>query len=178
MEEKLKDHMDKKTPVLPPFYSRYVKLVSAVSLPLALQESGAVIQDYASSWTEETANYRYAPEKWTAREVLIHMIDAERVFAYRAMRFSRGDQTELPGFDENNYATQYDADPRDVTAILHEMRSLRESTIAMFSGFSSEMMETTGTASTVQVSVRSIGEIIVGHEMHHLKVLKEKYFPN
>lgn len=170
--------MENKSPVLPPFYSRYVKLVSAVSMPLALQESGAVIQEYAGNWTKETGDYRYGPEKWTAREVLLHMIDAERVFAYRALRFSRGDQTDLPGFDENQYGSQYAQDPRDVPAILHEMRTLRESTIAMFSGFTPEIMERTGTASTVRVSVRSIGEIIVGHEKHHLKVLKEKYFPN
>ena len=170
--------MDNKAPVLPPFYSRYIKLVSAVSLPLALQESGLIVQEYAGHWTEEQVHYRYAPEKWTAREVLIHMIDAERVFAYRALRFGRGDQTKLPGFEENRYAAQYTRDTRGVNEILHEMRLVRESSIALFSSFSPEIMERQGEASTIQLSVRSIGEIIVGHEKHHMKVLREKYFPN
>ncbi len=162
---------------LPPFYSRYVNLVSAVSLPGALLESGLVLQKFAGSWTAQEAEFRYADGKWSPREILLHLIDAERVFAYRALRFSRADQTVLPGFDENEYALQYVNDTRKVNEIITEMQLLRESTAAMFSSFTPEIMERQGEASGVQLTVRTLGEIIVGHEKHHLNVLKEKYFP-
>ena len=162
---------------LPPFYSRYVNLVSAVSLPGVLLESGLVMQQYAGNWTSEEAEFRYAEGKWSPREILLHLLDAERVFAYRALRFSRADQTILPGFDENEYALQYVKDTRQVSDIITEMQLLRESTAAMFSAFSPEVMERQGEASGVQLTVRTLGEIIVGHEKHHLKVLQEKYFP-
>jgi hypothetical protein len=170
--------MDKNAPLLPPFYSRYVHLVSAVSLPQGLLESGLVLHKYASNWTDEEAEFRYAECKWSAREVLLHLLDAERVFAYRALRFSRADQTVLPGYEENDYAEQYVNDTRKAGDIISEMRLLRESTAAMFAGFTPEIMERQGEASGVQLTVRTLGEIIIGHEKHHLKVLKEKYFPN
>ena len=164
-------------PVLPPFYARYVDLVSDLSLTIMLQTNGAAMREWAASWSEEQAAFRYAPGKWSAREVLIHLNDSERIFSYRALRFARRDHTPLPGFDENNYAQSYPKDHRPLEHIIREMKSIRESTICLFESFDDEALNRRGEASGVSMTVRTIGEIIAGHEMHHKKVLEEKYFP-
>ncbi len=168
--------MKKSHPVLPHFYSRYVDLVSDINLPLMLEENGRLMRELVGSWTPEEADYRYAPEKWSAKEVIMHLLDSERIFSYRALRFARKDHTPLPGFDENNYAQFYRNDSRTIEMLVAEMKSVRDSTIALFKSFDNDALNRKGEASGVSMSVRTIGEIIAGHEMHHKKVLEEKYF--
>ena len=142
-----------------------------------MRENGRKMHETVNSWTDEQCRHRYAPGKWSAIEVIMHLIDSERIFSYRALRFARGDTNSLPGFDENLYADRYRDDIRTKDMIVHEMKIVRESTICLFESFSTDMLDLRGIASETTMTVRSIGEMIVGHEIHHKKVLEEKYFP-
>ena len=163
---------------IPPFYRRYISLVDSKLLVHLFKENGEKMFRYAGSWTGEMAEYRYAPGKWSAREVIQHLIDSERIFAYRALRFSRQDQTELPGFDENAYTVTYEEDTRSFEQVLEEMKAVRLATIKLYESFTPLHLKRTGTASGVEMSVRSIGQVIAGHELHHRNILMERYFPD
>lgn len=163
---------------IPPFYKRYIDLVDAQLLANTLKENGESMSAFVKTWTDNMVKYRYEDGKWTAREVIQHLIDSERVFAYRALRFARMDQSELPGFNENDYATVYEEDPRSFYEVIHEMEAVRGSTVALFESFSPLALKRTGRASGVDMSVRTIGEVIAGHELHHKNILIERYFPD
>ncbi len=120
-------------------------------------------------------DYRYAEGKWTIKDIIQHLIDAERVFAYRALRFSRKDQTPLPGFSEDDYASAVNADARHLNALLTELSIVRESTLALFRTFDNETMMQIGTASDRQISVRALGFVIIGHMKHHQQVFAQRY---
>ena len=121
------------------------------------------------------ADFRYEEGKWSIRELLCHIIDAERIFAYRALRFSRNDKTPLAGFEENDYAPQANAGGRSLNKIADEMKHLRTSTVDLFESFTPEMLARKGTASNNELSVIGLGFIIAGHETHHLHILKDRY---
>lgn len=161
---------------IPPFYKRYVKLIEETDLLQALRISGHRAQELIHSIPAAKQDFRYEEGKWSVREVLCHMIDAERVFAYRALCFARNDKTHLPGFDEQTYAPEANASQRDLKSIASEMSHLRASTIDLFSGFTPEMLSRKGTANNTEISVVSQGFIIAGHETHHIKILTERYF--
>lgn len=120
-------------------------------------------------------DYRYAEGKWTIKEIIQHIIDTERIFAYRALRISRNDITPLPGFDENDYASNTNANERHLQSLLTELSIVRQSTLALFKSFSEEQLKRIGIASNNEISVRAIGFIIIGHQKHHQKVYKERY---
>lgn len=120
-------------------------------------------------------DYRYAEGKWTIKEIIQHIIDTERVFAYRALRVSRNDKTPLPGFDENAFALNTDANSRHLQSLLTELSIVRQSTLALFKSFSEEQIKRIGIASNADISVRVIGFVIIGHLKHHQKVFKERY---
>lgn len=160
---------------IPSFYKGYVKLVEHSDVLQALRISGYRTLELIHSIPEVKSDYRYADGKWTIRQVLCHMLDAERIFAYRALRFARNDQTPLSGFDENAYAAYLNAEGRSLIQIGDEMQHLRTSTIDMFSGFSEEMMTRKGTANKNELSVVALGIIIAGHETHHCKIIRERY---
>lgn len=120
-------------------------------------------------------NYRYAEGKWTVKEVLQHIIDAERIFAYRALCFARKDATPLPGFEENDYAANSKADQRKWKDIVKEFEAVRRSTETLFGSFDDEQLDTAGTSSGKSNYVMAIGFIIAGHANHHIKVTKERY---
>lgn len=162
---------------IPPFYRRYMELVNGGILVDTLRENGKQMRQWVLTWTEDMAAYRYEDSKWSAREVIIHLMDAERVFAYRAMRFARKDKTALPGFDENAYAVEYSADRRLIPELVEEMGAVRQATITLYKSFSPLHLKRTGMASGVTMSVRSIGEVIAGHELHHKNILLDRYFP-
>lgn len=124
---------------------------------------------------EEKGLHRYAEGKWTIKEVLNHLQDVERVMAYRALRFSRNDKTDLPGFEENDYGPEANAHARTISQLADEMERLRRSTLDLFSSFSEEMMQRQGTANKKNVSVLALGYIIAGHEVHHFKLFNERY---
>jgi len=120
-------------------------------------------------------NYIYAPGKWTIKEVLVHIIDDERIYAYRALRFGRGDATPLPGFEQNDYVPYSKANDRTVKSIMKEYESVRKATLTLFRSFSEEDLQRKGTANNNVYSVRGLLYHLAGHELHHLNILKEKY---
>lgn len=121
------------------------------------------------------AGFRYADGKWSIREVVGHIADSERVFAYRALRFARADATALPGFDENAWMPLAGFDARPLSEVAAELRAVRESTLALFRGFDAAAWVRSGTAGGNTVSVRALAWITAGHERHHLRVLAERY---
>lgn len=160
---------------VPSFYKAYVEFVKDMGLPEALKFAGKVVQALVLSIPEQKATYRYAQGKWTIQELLNHMMDAERIFAYRALRFSRNDLTPLAAFDENAYATQANAQARSLHQFAREMQWLRETTIDLYTSFTPEMLRREGTASNQKISVLNLGYIIAGHDLHHRKILLERY---
>ena len=153
----------------------YVKLVKETDLLEAMRESGKVTLKLVRSIPEAKGEFRYQPKKWSIKELLCHMIDAERIFAYRALRFSRNDQTPLSGFEEKDYAPQSNAHNRSIESIANEMEHVRLSNIDLYSSFSDEMLLRTGKANNTEISVLNLGFIISGHETHHRNVLLERY---
>ena len=123
----------------------------------------------------EKHNYRYDSEKWTIKEIIQHLIDCERIFAYRALRFSRNDKTELPGFDQDSYVANSDANQRHLKDLLMEFSLVRHTTLALFKSFSDEVLLRNGVATGFNVSVRALGFIIVAHQEHHKKIFIERY---
>jgi uncharacterized damage-inducible protein DinB len=160
---------------VPHFYKNYVKQIEETDLIQALRISGHRTLELVHFIKEEKADYRYGDGKWSVRELLCHIIDAERIFAYRALRFARNDRTNLAPFEENDYAPQANASGRSLKKIADEMAHLRVSTIDMFDGFTPEMLTRKGSANGNELSVVVLGFIIAGHETHHRKILMERY---
>jgi uncharacterized damage-inducible protein DinB len=160
---------------VPHFFKKYVKLVDETDLIQALRISGHRMLELVHFIKEDKADYRYEEGKWTVRELLCHVIDAERIFAYRAMTFARNDKTLLPGFEESEYAPQANASGRSLKKIADEMAHLRVSTIDLFEGFTPTLLTRKGTANNNEFSVVALGFIIAGHETHHRKILMERY---
>ena len=127
------------------------------------------------SLTEEQLYLRYAPNKWTVKEVLVHIVDDERIYAYRAMCFGRNEKLALPGFDQDEYARYSDANDRDIDQIMIEYEAVRNATIALFDGFSDTALTRMGVADGNRATVRALGYHIAGHELHHVHLLKAKY---
>lgn len=162
-------------PSVPSFYLGYVSLVKDGDLFENLEQSAAKAQEVFARIPETKGDYAYAPGKWTIKEVFCHMLDTERIFAYRALRFARNDQTPLPGFEEKRYAPQANAHNRSVADLLDEMGRLRRTTIDLYRSFTLEMLERTGMANNTSLSVLNLGFIIPGHETHHRIVVEERY---
>ena len=120
-------------------------------------------------------DYRYAEGKWTIKDILQHIIDTERIFAYRALRIARNDKTELPGFDEDDYANAANGSSRSIQSLLTELAVVRQATLSLYQTLSEEELQRTGIASNNPASVRAIGFIIVGHQNHHQRVFQERY---
>lgn len=160
---------------VPQFYKNYVKQIEETDLLQALRLSGFRTQMLIHSIPAEKSDFRYAEGKWTVRELLCHIIDAERIFAYRALRFARNDKTNLHGFDENTYAPEANAGGRSLKKISDELTHLRASTVDLFEGFTEEMLLRKGTANNNEISVLALGFIIAGHEAHHRRILTERY---
>ena len=160
---------------VPEFYQGYVALVDTSDLMNALHQCSRHTDHLVHSIPNHLADYRYAEGKWTVKQLLCHVIDAERIFAYRALRFARGDKTELSGFEEKDYAAQDNHQNRELSSVTAELMRLKESTIDLFAGFSGVMLQRTGAANGMEFSVEVMGFIIAGHGQHHLKVLEERY---
>jgi uncharacterized damage-inducible protein DinB len=120
-------------------------------------------------------DYRYDEGKWTIKDIIQHIIDAERIFAYRALRFARNDKTDLPGFEENDYVDQANANKRSIMDLLTELSAVRHTTIMLFKTFSEQQLLNSGTANKNSMSVRALGFVIIGHQNHHQKVFEERY---
>src|SRR5690554_6925338 len=160
----------------PPYYEVYVSgLNPDIELLEELEASHHYFIKFVQDIPMEKHDYRYDTGKWTIKEIIQHLIDCERVFAYRALCFSRNDKTELPGFDENSYADNSNGNQRHLKDLLMEFSLVRHTTLALFKSFSDEVMNRNGIASGYNVSVRALGFIILAHQEHHKKVFQERY---
>jgi uncharacterized damage-inducible protein DinB len=159
----------------PPYFANYIQLVSENQCMDALNNQRPIVMDFFDSLSAEKADYAYAPGKWTIKEMLQHMIDTERIFAYRALCVARKEQHSLLGFDENAYAANSRANHRTWDALLNEFKCVRETTSILFQSFEEDVYEYSGLSSNQPVTVNAIGFIIVGHVYHHINVLKERY---
>lgn len=158
-----------------PFYAGYVAAVPDGDLLALLERQADEIAALLGGISDEQSRHRYAPGKWTIREVLGHIIDGERVFTYRAMTFARGDAGPLPSFDENAWAAASNAGRRTMQDLLAEYRAVRAATSALFRSFGEAELARSGIASQNRVTVRALAYIVAGHERHHLKILRERY---
>lgn len=157
------------------YYTPYINLVEDKDIITALQQNLKETITFYKSIPEEKWLYSYADGKWTINQVVQHILDTERIFAYRALCFSRKENLELPGFDQDEYLVNSAANTRSKESLIEEYVSIRNATITLFKNFSNEMFMQVGTASNSPLSVRAAGFIIVGHEKHHCNVIKDKY---
>lgn len=160
---------------VPSFYHRYIKHVAENDLQAALKAHRVDFINLLKSLPAEKWEYRYAPEKWSIKEMVQHIIDADRIFCYRALRFARKDQTPVEGFDENSYVPASKADRRKPEELLEELEIVQKSTSLLFNSFDEEQLEAAGIANGSSIYVRAIGFIIPGHTLHHMQVIKERY---
>ena len=158
-----------------PFFAAYIALVpdgDVLSLLSAQVEETAAL---LAGLTETQARYRYAPGKWSVKDVVGHVADAERVFAYRALRFARNDKTPLSGFDENVFAAAANFDARPLAGIIEELRLVRRATMSLYRSFTPEMIARRGVSNEKELTVRALIYITAGHERHHVRMLQKKY---
>ena len=157
------------------YYGKYVSLVAGDDVLAALGDQLAATLALLRSVPEERANLRYAPGKWSIKELLGHMIDTERIFAYRALRFARGDTTPVPGFEQDGYILNASFDACALDALTAEFESVRRATLFLFKHLDAEAWMRKGVASESEVSVRALAYIIAGHELHHTGILRDRY---
>ncbi|MBR9921994.1 MAG: DinB family protein [Bacteroidetes bacterium] len=157
------------------YYHTYINLVLGEDPVAHLDTAGREILRFLESIPAAKWDYRYAPGKWTIKEVVMHMIDTERVFAYRALRFGRNDLTELPGFDQDLFVSNAGANNRSAPSLIKEYQHVRDTTMQLLKHLPSEAWQRSGVASGHPVSVRALAYMIGGHELHHLRILKERY---
>jgi uncharacterized damage-inducible protein DinB len=160
-----------------PFYQRYINLVpDDGNLLIHLEDIFSETEEMIETLTEEQLTYRYEPDKWTIKDILVHLCDAERIFIYRALRFSRGDQTPLPGFEEGDYAIYARANERKIEDIIREFSLVRESSIAFIESLDDDALNRIGNSNKYPVSVLLLVNLIYGHHKHHINILRERYF--
>lgn len=157
------------------FYANYVSLVNEIDVVSVLQNQPNELKDLLADVSAEKENFRYAENKWSVKELLGHIVDGERVFSYRALRISRGDETPLAGFEENSYVANSNFGNSNVADLLEEFSLLRQSNVLLFKNLTDQMWLRTGTASNALVSVRALAFIMVGHIRHHTNILRERY---
>jgi hypothetical protein len=157
------------------FYAGYVARVPPGDIVSTLRDQIGQTRALLYALTEERAAYAYAPSKWTIKEVVGHLTDVERLLSYRALRFARGDQTPVPGFDENTYVPAGRFGDRPLASLLSELEAARGSTVAMFEGLPAAAWVRRGVANGQSGSVRALAWIIAGHELHHRTLLEERY---
>lgn len=159
----------------PGYFQRYIALVQETDLTEAFSKQRSALQKLLTSINEEKSNQAYAEGKWTLKEVLQHIIDAERIFNYRALCFARGEKQNLPGFEENDYANNSFAGDRKWDELVKEFLTVRQSTEYLFSSFNQAVLENVGTANNNTNTVSGIGFLIIGHCLHHQKIIEERY---
>jgi len=157
------------------YYGRYVSKVPDGDIIELLRQQPAETMALLRGLSPEQANFAYAPGKWTIKEVIGHICDAERVFTYRAMRFARNDQTPLASFDENEYVANANFASRTLPDLLEELQAVRAATVCLAKSLDAEALARRGTASGKEMSVRALFYVSAGHERHHVALLRERY---
>lgn len=158
-----------------PYYKNYIDLVGNINLLDALSKGSETLQTFFRSLPENKWGYQYAPGKWTPKDVLQHIADTERVFAYRALYFARNPNVEIKGFDDKIFAENADANDKTVVALLQNYVSVRNATLTLFSSFNENQIKQIGIANGSAMSVRAAGFMICGHEIHHCNIINERY---
>ena len=158
-----------------PYFSRYIDLVPEEDIAGAIEVQGRETAALLAKVSEEKAAFRYAPDKWSIKQVVGHVTDAERVFAYRLMSIARGESKSLPGFDENDYVRNANFDELSFAELVEGLAATRRATLALIRGLSDEAWTRAGTANEKPTTVRAVAYTLLGHERHHLRVLRERY---
>ncbi len=161
-----------------PYYEKYISQIPGGNILTTLDAQRRQTLLLLSGKDEEDGNFRYAPGKWSVKEVLGHVCDAERIFAYRALRISRGDQTPLPGFEQDDYIKNGPFGRVALEEIVEDYIAVRRATLTLLRNLDEAAWARRGTASNNPVTVRALAYMIAGHEVHHRRILEEKYFNN
>ena len=159
------------------FYAGYVSKVPGTDAVSVLESQRLQMVQLFAGRSERDGSFRYAPGKWTVKEVLGHVTDAERIFTYRALRIARGDQTPLPSFEQDDYVKNGGFAGRTLAGLAEEFALVRAASIALFRSFPEEAWSRRGIASQKEVTVRGLAFITAGHQIHHRLILEERYFP-
>ena len=157
------------------YFKRYINLVKTENIVVVLKNQLTEIEQLFREWPVNKWDHSYAKEKWTIKEVLIHMMDAERILAYRALRIARNDKTSLPGFDQDEFAPYMNAANRSIESIKKEYRAVRMATIALVENLDDSALSRIGTASNDPASPLAMIFVIAGHQIHHMNAVREKY---
>lgn len=158
-----------------PYFQKYIDQVPDGDIVSLLQNAKVEMIDFLQAFPPEKWDYRYAEGKWSAREALLHLIDTERIFAYRALRISRNDQTPLPGFNQDEYVPASNANNRSWHSLIEEYVAVRTASIQLLKNFTLEMWQYTGTSSNHTTNTAALAYMIYGHERHHLNIFKNNY---
>jgi hypothetical protein len=162
----------------PAFLDTYISKVKEENVVDALKENTRLLETFLRSIPPDKGDYAYAPGKWTIKQLILHICDAERIFSYRALRFGRGDAQQPLPFEEDDYAKNSNADKHTLNSVIEELLAVRKATTLLFESFSEETLKLEGTTAIGKVSVNSIGFAICGHAAHHVAVGKERYLKN
>jgi len=158
-----------------PYYGKYVMLVPDGDLTATLSRQLDATLAVLSSLSEQRADFSYAPGKWSIKEVVGHLMDSERVFAYRALSIGRDDKTPLPGFEQDDYVASANFNERTLSSLLEEFTAVRQATVQLFKNFADKEWQRRGTANGQEITPLSLGYIVAGHELHHMDVLRTRY---
>jgi hypothetical protein len=160
-----------------PYYEKYVALIPGNDIVTILESQRLQMIQLFAARSERDGNFRYAPGKWTVKEVLGHVSDTERIFAYRALRIARGDKTPLSGFEQDDYVKAGGFAERSLAELAEEFAHVRSASVALFRSLGKDAWTQRGVANKNEVSARALAFITAGHELHHRRILEEKYFP-
>ncbi|MEO7531204.1 MAG: DinB family protein [Sediminibacterium sp.] len=158
-----------------PYFIRYISKVDADTVSEAIKKYATLVNNFYATLPEEKADYAYAPGKWTLKELLQHVIDAERIFSYRVLRIARKDKTPLASFDENSYAEHSLAGERSFASIKEEFLAVRKATDLLLTSLNEEQLSSQGISSEHAVTANAIAYIMFGHLLHHKEILEERY---
>lgn len=159
------------------YYGKYISKVAGTDVLGVLESERLRMLQLFTGRSERDGNFRYASGKWTVKEIVGHISDTERIFAYRALRIARGDQTPLPGFEQDDFVKNSGSASRRLADLVDEFGAVRAASIALFRSFDDGAWLRRGVASEKQVTVRALGFITAGHQIHHRLILEEQYFP-
>jgi DinB family protein len=159
-----------------PYYDRYVSMIQGDDILKILDQQRRQTMLLLSGRNDDDGDFRYAPEKWSANEVLGHVCDTERIFAYRALRFSRADATPVEGFEQDDYVRNGPFEHRPLSDLVDDFIAVRRATLSLLRNLDEAAWLRRGVANKNEVSVRALAYIIAGHELHHRRILEEKYF--
>ena len=160
-----------------PYHATYIALVPDNDILKSVAAQGDDAAVFYLTLTEDQGGLRYAPGKWTIKQVVGHIIDTERIMSYRALRIARADQTNLPGFEQDDYVASAQSDARTMADLAAEFQSVRHATSLLLKSFPDEAWRRRGFANNNEVTVTALAYILTGHEMHHRKILNERYLP-